>query len=61
MFLPARCFRPLESGDIAMKTAVFAIIALSVLIGIATPAGAFDTKQFFEEQNRWNSGSNGGN
>jgi len=44
-----------------MKTTLFAMIALSVLIGIATPAGAFDTKQFFEEQNRWNGGSNGGN
>jgi len=42
-----------------MKTTVFAIIALSILVGIATPAGAFDTKKFFEEQNRWNGGSNG--
>jgi len=48
-------------GDSAMKTTLFAMIALSILIGIATPAGAFDTKQFFEEQNRWNGGSNGGN
>jgi hypothetical protein len=42
-----------------MKTTVFAILALSILVGIATPAGAFDTKQFFDEQNRWNGGSNG--
>ena len=39
-----------------MKTTLFAMIALSILIGIVTPAGAFDTKQFFEEQNRWNGG-----
>ena len=42
-----------------MKTYVFAMLVLSVLIGIATPAGAFDTKKFYEEQNRWNGGSNG--
>jgi len=42
-----------------MKTTVFAIIALTILLGIATPAGAFDTKQFFEDQNRWNGGSSG--
>ena len=46
-------------GDSAKKTTVFAIIALSILVGIATPAEAFNTKQFFEEQNRWNGGSNG--
>ena len=58
MILPRTFF---IGGDSAMKTTLFAMIALSILIGIATPAGAFYTKQFFEEQNRWNSGSNGGN
>ena len=42
-----------------MKATVLAMIALSVLIGIATPASAFDTKKFYDEQNRWNGGSNG--
>jgi hypothetical protein len=49
----------LRGEDAAMKTCLLAMIALSVLVGIATPAGAFDTKQFFEQQNRWNGGSNG--
>jgi hypothetical protein len=45
-----------------MKTAVFAAIVLSVLIGVATPAGAapFNTKAFFEQQQRWGGGGGGG-
>ena len=56
MILPRTFF---IRGDSAMKTTVFAIIALTILLGIVTPAGAFDTKQFFEDQNRWNGGSSG--
>jgi hypothetical protein len=44
-------------GDTAMMTIVF--IALSVLLGAATPAGAFNPKEFWEQQNRVNGGSNG--
>jgi hypothetical protein len=35
-----------------MKTILSAIIALSVLAGIAAPAGAFDAKSFWEQQER---------
>ncbi len=32
-----------------MKTLVSALLALSVLAGIAAPAGAFDAKKFWDE------------
>jgi hypothetical protein len=35
-----------------MKTIVSAIVALSVLAGIAAPASAFDAKSFYEQQDR---------
>jgi hypothetical protein len=35
-----------------MKIIVSALIALSVLAGIAAPAGAFDAKSFYEQQDR---------
>jgi hypothetical protein len=35
-----------------MKTFVSALIALSVLAGIAAPASALDAKQFYEHQDR---------
>jgi hypothetical protein len=36
-----------------MKTIVSSLIALSVLAGIASvPASAFDTKTFYEQQDR---------
>ena len=35
-----------------MKTIVSALIALSVLTGVAASANAFDAKSFFEEQDR---------
>ena len=35
-----------------MKTIVSALVALSVLAGIAAPASAFDAKSFFEQQER---------
>jgi hypothetical protein len=35
-----------------MKTIVSALIALSVLAGIAAPASAFDAKTFWEQQGR---------
>jgi hypothetical protein len=42
-----------------MKTTVFALIALSVLIGAATPAGAapFNAKDFFAYLERWGGGN----
>jgi len=44
-----------------MKTTIFAIIALSVLTGVATPAGAdpFSAKAFFEQSERFGGGSTG--
>ena len=49
-------------GDTAMKTTVFAVIAWSLLIGVATPASAapFNAKVFFEQQQRWGGGGGGG-
>jgi hypothetical protein len=38
--------------EIAMKTIVSALIALSVLAGIAAPASAMDAKTFYEQQDR---------
>jgi len=35
-----------------MKTIVSALIALSVIAGVAAPASAFDSKSFFEQQTR---------
>jgi hypothetical protein len=35
-----------------MKIIVSALIALSVLAGIAAPASAFDAKTLFEQQDR---------
>ncbi len=35
-----------------MKTIVSALVALSVLAGIAGPASAFDAKSFYEQQDR---------
>ena len=39
----------LISGDIAMKTIFSALIALSVLAGIAAPASALDADKFWKE------------
>ena len=39
-------------GVIAMKTIVSALLALSVLAGIAAPASAYDAKGFYEQQER---------
>ena len=36
----------------AMKTIVSALIALSVLAGVAVPASALDAKTFYEQQDR---------
>jgi hypothetical protein len=35
-----------------MKTILSALIALSVLAGIAAPASAFDAKSFYEQVDR---------
>ena len=40
------------TGGLAMKTIVSALIALSVLAGIAAPASAYDAKGFYEQQER---------
>lgn len=42
-----------------MKTTVFLSIALSVLLGVATPAGAapFNAKEFFAYLERWSGGN----
>ena len=40
------------NGETAMKTIISALIALSVLAGISGQAAAFDTKTFWEQQNR---------
>jgi len=42
----------LQHLEEAMKTIVSALIALSVLAGIAAPAGAMDAKTFYEQQDR---------
>jgi hypothetical protein len=36
-----------------MKKVLSAIVALSVLTGMAATASAFDSKSFFEQQERW--------
>jgi len=40
-------------GEIAMKSILTVLIALSVLAGIAAPASAFDARGFFQHQERW--------
>ena len=43
---------PKSPGVVAMKTIVSALIALSVLAGVAAPASALDPKTFYEQQDR---------
>jgi len=43
---------PLTQGRTVMKTVVSALIALSVLAGIAGSAAALDAKTFYEQQDR---------
>jgi hypothetical protein len=40
-----------------MKTLIMVRVALSVVTGIAPVANAFDSKSFFELQDRWSGGS----
>ena len=40
-----------------MKTIASALIALSVLAGIAAPASAFDAKSFYEQLDRQSGGA----
>ena len=47
----------LSKKDTAMKTIVSALIALSVLAGIAAPASAFDSKSFYNQLDRNSGGS----
>jgi hypothetical protein len=35
-----------------MKTILFALLALSVLAGVAAPASAMDAKSFYDQQER---------
>jgi hypothetical protein len=48
---------PLSKKDTAMKTIVSALIALSVLAGIAAPTNALDTKSFYDQLDRNSGGS----
>ena len=43
---------PLNPGVPVMKSIVSALIALSVLTGVAASANAFDAKSFYEELER---------
>jgi hypothetical protein len=36
--------------ETVMKAIISALVALSVVAGIAAPASAFDAKQFYEQQ-----------
>ena len=40
-----------------MKTIISTLIALTVLAGIAAPAGAFDTKGFYQNLDRSSGGT----
>ena len=44
------CLHCLE--NLAMKTIVSALIALSVFAGVAAPASALDAKSFYEQMDR---------
>ena len=44
--------RSLIDGGIAMKVVVSALLALSVLAGVANSASALDAKTFWEQQER---------
>ena len=44
--------KPLPQGRLVMKTIVLALIAVSVLAGIAGSASALDVKTFYEQQDR---------
>jgi len=39
-----------------MRSLVSALLALSVLAGVAAPASAFDAKSFYEQQERQSGG-----
>jgi hypothetical protein len=52
----ARCSRE----KITMRILLTALLALSVLAGIAAPASAFDVKSLFGQQERESGGSSGG-
>ena len=41
-----------NTEEMIMKTILSALLALSVLAGIAAPASAFDSKTFWEQQDR---------
>jgi hypothetical protein len=43
---------PESPGELAMKTIVSALIALSVLAGVAAPASALDAKAFYAQMDR---------
>jgi hypothetical protein len=45
------------SEEMIMRTLVSALLALSVLAGVAAPASAFDAKSFFSQQERESGGS----
>jgi len=39
-----------------MKMIISALVALSVLTGVAASANAFEAKSFFDQQERWSGG-----
>ena len=41
-----------KTGDIAMKTILSALVALSVIAGVAGSASALDAKTFYEQVDR---------
>jgi len=41
-----------RSTETAMKTLIMALVALAVVTGIAPVANAFDSKTFYEQQDR---------
>jgi hypothetical protein len=41
-----------NTEEMIMKTILSVLLALSVLAGIAAPASAFDSKTFWEQQDR---------
>jgi hypothetical protein len=47
-----------RSTETAMKTLIMALVALSVVAGLAPVANALDSKSFYEQQDRQSGGSN---
>jgi hypothetical protein len=48
----SQCQKNLNARRTIMKTIISALVALSVLSGVAASAYAFDAKTFYEQQDR---------